>query len=478
MIRATLLPLFLAFAAAPGANDIQWQTSFEKTLERAASEKKVVFLAVNMDGEKANERMLEKVYVDKAILELSKRTLNLAASAAEHASADKPCPKFEGLHCLDHRKVDTAARKEILKSDSQGLVVAPQHVFLAPDGKVLLSVPYEVSARELEWCFVTALQKADPAAKIAMPESARMPRRVITGDVHDPKQSLTGAHVPPSKKELVELIATLKKGTLDGPERIATFARVLMSDDPEALDFTQDELRSGGMGAGAGGGMGGGGRGGGGMGARGGGGTEKHRLMLHAIGAVSPAAYWKLVVEELDDHDATIRAEAAVALEGLAVPESTRALQTLLQKEEDPTVAKEMLRALGATGAADPKVRAFLVKQAKTEKNELLRLNAVLALGACDPDPDVKSALEVLLAKGSDKERTAAACAAGLSRDESWIPKLDAAAQAAQDETSKKVLQTALAVLKGAPVRSLREAVVRIGGDKIQRERLFGRVEG
>src|SRR5262249_55869069 len=129
MIR-TLSFAFLIFAVPLPPAEIQWQSSFEKTLERAKTEKKVVFLAVNMDGEKANERLVEKVYTDKAIVDLSANTLNLIASAAEHAGADRQCPRFHGLYCLDHRRVDTAARSSVLKADDQGMVVAPQHVFL------------------------------------------------------------------------------------------------------------------------------------------------------------------------------------------------------------------------------------------------------------------------------------------------------------------------------------------------------------
>lgn len=483
MIRAASL-CFLALLASPAANDIQWQSSFEKTLEKAAADRKVLFLAVNMDGEKANERMVEKVYTDKAIVELSKSTLNIVASTAEHSTGDKPCSKFTGPTCLDHRKVDVAARKEILKTDDHGMVVAPQNVFIGPDGKVILSVPYEINAHELEWCFITALTKNDPALKLALPEGARMPRRLIMAGVNDPKSSVAGALTAPTKKELVELIKTLRKGTLDQSERIMTFARVLMSDEPEALDFTQDELRSGGggggagAGAGGGGGKGGGGGGGGGAGAGRGGGAEKHRMILHAIGVVSPVAYWKLTADMLENHDAALRAEAAVALEQLAAPESTKAIQTLLAKEEDPTVAKEMLRALGATGAADPKVRAFLVKHAKTEKNEVLRLNAVLALGSADQEPEVKDALKTVLEKGTDKERTAAVCALALTRDDAWTPIIEAATKDTQDAALAKAAKDALAVLKGAELRTIRESLVKIGGDKIQRERLFGRVEG
>jgi HEAT repeat protein len=180
----------------------------------------------------------------------------------------------------------------------------------------------------------------------------------------------------------------------------------------------------------------------------------------------------------LEDHEAPVRAEAAVALEQLAAPESTKVIQTLLVKEEDPTVAKEMLRALGATGAADPKVRALLVKHARTEKNELLRLNAVLALGSCDQEPEVKDTLKTMLEKGTDKERTAAVCAVALTRDDAWVPIIEAATKDTKDEALAKAAKNALTVLKGAELRAIRESLAKIGGDKIQRERLFGRVEG
>jgi hypothetical protein len=440
----------------------------------------VIFLAVNMDGEKANERIVEKVYTDKSIVELSQSTLNVVASAAEHVPADKPCTRFKGMFCLDHRRNDTAARKEILIADADGLVIAPQHVFIGPDGKVILSVPYEIDAHELEWCFATALAKADPAGKAAMPAGAHMPRRVVMGGVFDPKSTPGGSVAPLTKKELVELIKEMRKGTMRGPDRLNAMRRILASDEAEALEFVQDEMRSGG-GGGPGGGGGGGGKyggGGGGAGAAGGGGLEKHKLMLHAMGVLSPPAYHAIVEQSLDDHEVVLRTESAVALEQLAAPESVRALQTALQKESDPAVQKEILRALGTTGAADARVRTMLVKRATTEKNELLRLNAILALGSCDPEPEVKEALKTLLTKGTDKERTAAVCALALTRDESWIQEIEAATKETKDGDLAKAAAAATSVLKGGELRKIREPMSHIGQDKVQRERLFGKVEG
>src|SRR4029453_13038776 len=128
---------------------------------------------------------------------------------------------------------------------------APQHVFLGPDGKVLLSVPYEISAAELAWCFATALQQATPELKLALPPQARMPRRVVLGGVYDPANGEAGA-APPTHKEVEELIKELRKGRMD-KDMVGMMMRLLLSDDPDAMEFIELELK----------GSDGGGRGGG-----------------------------------------------------------------------------------------------------------------------------------------------------------------------------------------------------------------------
>ncbi len=465
---ATLLALAAAPAAAGG---IAWQTSWDKTLERAAAEKKVVFLAVNMDGERANDRMVAKVYTNKAVVELSARTLNLAASAAEHAPMDKPCPRFDGVRCQDHRRVDSGARKEVLKADSQGLVIAPQHVFLGPDQAVLLSVPYEITVDELVWCFVTALQRADAATAPPMPAGARMPRRAILAGVHDPSGA-TGSVVPPTAKEVQEIITRIKKG-MQGPERIEAYRQLVLSDDPDALEFIGLELKSAGWGGG-GGGPGGGGPGGGG-GGRGAGGNEKNRLLLKAIGILSPPVYWEMVADFTTNNDPALRREAYVALEQLAAPKALPALHKALAAEKDPAYQKDVLRALGSCGAADARTRALLLKKAKQDKNASLRANALLALAWSAGEADVRDLLRATLEKGDDPDRAAAALAAGIARDAGWIADLDKAAAAAADPGAKSAVAAAKSVLEGGALNLLRDEVVRVGGDEVVRERFFGR---
>jgi hypothetical protein len=486
-LRAAVLLILLTPGArsnapspAPAAGGIAWQTSWDKTFERAAAEKKLVFLAVNMDGERANDRIVEKVYRDKHVQEMAGRTLNLVASAAEHAGIDKPCPRFDGVRCQDHRRVDTAARKDVLKADAQGLVVAPQHVFLAPDGKIVLSVPYEIDAGELVWCFVSALQKLDAASAPAMPASARMPKRVIVGATHDPAgEGQGGSLVPPTSKEVQEILTMLKKGGM-GEERMAALRRLVLSDDPDAVAYIGQELKSGGYGFGGGGGAGGGGgKGGGGAGAggggRGAGGDQRHLLILRAIGQLSPPPYWEMVSEFLDHDDEGLRREAAVAIEQLAAREAVPALTKALNAEKEPGHQKDLLRALGACGAGDSKTRALLVKRAKSDKQSLVRANAYLALAWSASDPDVQALLRATLEKGDDLDRAAAALAVGIARDAAWIPVLETAAAAAKDDGTKAAIRAARGVLDGAALSTLREQVVRVCRDEVGRERIFGR---
>ena len=480
----TLLSLaFLLFflpAPVPAADGIAWQKSYEAALELAQKEKKVVFVAVNMDGEKANERMLAKVYTDKTVLELARGTINVIASSGEHAAADKPCPKFEGLYCLDHRRADMTLRKEVLKPDADEFVVAPQHVFLAPDGKVLGSVPYEVTASELAWCFATAMQSLDPAAKVAPPAGARAPRRWIPGGVFDPKSLPGGAGRTLTRQEVLDLIKELKKSGR-GTWELEKLRGLLASDEPEAREFVLLELKSNGGGGGRGGGGGGGGRGGGGAGgalAGAGVGENRHSRIMHAIGVLSPPSWWEVAVEFLGDSDEKLAAETIVALEQLAAPESVKALQAELADTKEKAAQKDLLRALGSAGANDKAVRAMLLKKAKSEKDETLRLNAILACGPFGGSDEAVEELTKLLQSAPAPERRAAACAMALSRDKRFEEALQAVSKDAPSADVGATCKAALEVLGGAALKRIRDDVKSLGKDTLDRERFFGRAEG
>ena len=475
------LPASLLLVAATGATTaleplggIQWEDSFDIALERADAEGRVVFIAVNMDGEAANERAVKSVYTDRAIAALTEHTVNVIASADRH-SRSGACKRFGCTSCDVHQEVDIDVRERVLEPDATGAVIAPQHVFLSASGDVLLSVPYEVSAKELAWCFGEAFDRAGVTDAPDVPAGARRPRRLIIGDV----ASLGRRNRAPLTKEAVEeLIALLRKGT-ERADRNSMIQHLATADEEAAREYVLGLLRSGG-------GRGGGGRRGGGGGGRNG--SERERTaLLRWIGTASPTSYTEVVEPFIGAGTVEARSEAIVALEQLASEDSVKALLGALKKAKDETIEKNLLRAIGACGPEDRKVRSALLKASEDLKNPLLRQNALLALGWAEGDEDVAQRLRQAVlpdefatkAKiGSDRitelEREAAVVAMGISRDEAWTEMLT---EIRDDEEEPQELRDAasasLDVIAGGEYRILRDALMRAGSDEIPRDRLF-----
>ncbi len=452
MITYTARSLFLAlFLANPGpADSIAWEPKPEAALARALAEKKPVFVAINFDGERACDRFAEKTYRDKTILALAASAVCVIASPSEHGGADKPCPRFGTLHCSEHKQTDVWARKSVLKPDAEGYVVAPQHVFLAPDGKVILSVPYEIGESELAWCFVTALRAVDPQSKVAFPPGAHAPRRLNLGGVFDPVSARSVT--PATREEVLALVKAIKKG-LTGAESADALRRILSSDEPEGVEYIKTELRT-----------------------SSGGGGDNRVLILHSIGALSPPSYWEVLAEFAQGGEIALRTEAAVSFEELAAPASLKTVQAALTKETHREVKKEWIRALAAAGSADPQARKELLKRARAEKDELLRLNTLVALGSLVPGDDLSELLGSVLKQGSNSERAAAACAMAISRDPSWLEALEAAARSATDPDLVQTCNVAAQSLRSGGLTPLREVLAKVAQDKIERDRWYGRV--
>ena len=473
--RSALIALALVSpTAAPSLLDregIHWEADAESALTRAKEAERVVFVAVNFDGERACDRLAEKVYRDPAIVALARSTLNLVASPSSHATGERACTRFDGLVCADHQRVDVWTRKAVLKPDSAGYVVAPHHVFLDSKGKVILSVPYEVEPSELAWCFVTALKLADPKSKAAMPASARAPRRLLLGGVLEP--SSEGAVGPATREEVLRLVKEVKK-ELPETDKTAALHRILSSDEPEGVDYIRAELRSGGSYYGGGGGQSGGSGGGQAGGSARGGGRDERGKLLHSIGALSPPSYWEVAADFAVGTENAMRHEAAVALEQLAAPESVKTIQNALFKEDHKEIKKDWIRALAAAGSADARVRKDLLKRVTTEKDELLQLNTIVALGSLAPGDDVGSVLGKFLREGTAKEKGAAACAMAISRDPRWLADLETAAAQPGDPQVQRACSAAVKALRHGGLLAIRETLKEVASDEIERDRWFG----
>lgn len=469
----TLLGLALLTTSAvnaPQKPSVLWSARWEDAFSQAAAEKKVVFLAINMDGEAANDRMATKVYSDPKIVAASKLTVNLAASRFEHAAEGKPCARFGGITCTEHRRIEGAARDNVLKTDTAGFTVAPQHIFLSGEGAVLLSVPYEVSAQELEWCFRAALAAVDPQTAKQITPTGRAPRRLIQGGVFDPS-AIPGANLAPPTREEVLAIVKEMRASMWGGNRLQNIQRLLLSSEPEAIEQIESELKNeffGRRGWVQGDPTNPGGRGD----------TDYKDRLMHAIGVLSPQAYWKLVCEFLEHDDEKLRLEAIVALEQLAAPDSTGAITRAISKEKNARLRKDLYRALGSAGANDEKARKTLLKALTSEKDALARRNALFALGWFPPATDSDKALGDALVGGTAEDRCAAALAAGLTRHETWRERVAQATSKEENPQVKECLTAAAGVLNGAGLTTLRTLVRSICEDELEREKLFGVAQG
>ncbi|MEZ6014827.1 MAG: hypothetical protein R3F49_06930 [Planctomycetota bacterium] len=224
----------VATAHGAAAAEITWTATLADAKAAAEAGDKVIFIAINMDGERANDTLAKDVYHDKTIVALAAETVNLVASAGVHGKGE--CARFGGLTCEQHQQVDIRVRHDVLNVTT-GPVVAPQHVFLGPDSKVLLSVPYEVTAGELEWCFHEARRLAD-ATYVAKPTGkSQKPRRLVVAGVET-----AATKGPMTRARALELIANLRKGVGQHHEVIYELAT---ADEPEAQDEIRKFLRQG-----------------------------------------------------------------------------------------------------------------------------------------------------------------------------------------------------------------------------------------
>jgi len=460
--------------AALRVDGVTWEPTYAAATERSKAEGRVLMVAVQLVDEIASERMMDDVYPDAIVAALSTRTVNLGTSNAYQVGDEDFLEYFGAPSVEEARTTDVKVRGEILRPDEDGFVVAPQHVFLAPDGEVLLSVAYEISAAELEWCLVEAILAVDPEAGVEHTSRARAPRRLAKGTVGG-STSTPPPPSPPDAKELAELLRQVDD--LEGPELMAALERIMTSPDRKALKEIEKRVR---------------------LASNRGGGGPNRRTLLRRIGELSPPAYWEIVGDELDRKEVAVRNEAAVALEQLGAADAESVLVKSIAREDEPSVRKNLARALGASGYDSARARRELVKVAKKDDDALVRVNAVLGIGQLTPHDEARAFLGEVLAEGDERERAAALVAMAWSRDSFWntvLRRLDAQEEIDKDTAGPldaKLLDAlseviaartgrvtsawnaALAVLDGGPLVDLAPLVRELGSDELARKRLFG----
>ncbi len=440
---------------------IQWEPFFKGAMERADTGNMPVFIAINMDGEPVCEEIAENHYRDRRIVKLSEHLVCLFASRYYHDSGDEACPRAGEIPCAYHQQVEKELRKAIPEiEDGNGDVIAPSHVFLGPDGKVLFSVPYIITPGELEWCMKEAVCKVNPSFKWKLGSGAHAPRRIRYGEVVSPGGEDAGGGgrggdrgkeiLPLSGKELEEAIEQINKsGRRDRGESLREYLPALIrTDEKKAIDLVRIWMNNRWV-------------------LRG----DRASKMIRDIGRVSPLSWWEVVAEFVSHDRIEIRNEAIVALEQFGEPKSLKHLMKQRSSEKEESAKANLVRAIASVGRANRSSCSLVLKTAEKDRSERLRISALIGLTYIEDREKVNSALAKALLDEAPGIRAAAAYTIAVRRERELAEALDVAIDVEADPDVKGYLDAAKKALDGGGLEYLEGVLKEYARDTIPRDR-------
>lgn len=450
MLTCLIAPLLLAAAVG----DITWEKEYAAARGRAEDEGRILFVAVLTDDEARSDRFWKDVYSDRRIRTHAEETVNLVACLDAQGKKRCSCAQKAGLKRDEARYLEVAIREELLAQNERGVVSSPQHLWFSPTGELLQSVPFEMSADEMVWCFVNARRRAglehDP-----MPEGIRAPLRFLTREAYAPAQGDThGRALTPA--ETKQALKSMRASML-GAGQAGRFIRLAFTDEKAAQEYVYKELQSG-------------------VSTWGGAGLTVRAL--HAVGLVAPLSGWEIFEYYSNHREGRVRNECAVGLEQLGTPAGLKLIKSMLRKEKDEAIKKNWLRALGSCGRSNSAVRKQLLGLVARERDPVMKANILLALGWLDHHKDVREVLVQMLQDedAAGRLRTAAVCAIALSRDESQLETVRKFAEGEGiSDSLSAAAAAAVAILTGGDLIGLEASVQAACADTLSRERVFFR---
>lgn len=361
--RSLLCVILLSAACLPPALGQErpalpaWQPTLEAAAALAKERGQAVMVAVNMDNERGNQRMLDDVYTSKEVLAASQECVPVIASLFEHgllpdATGKKVCARFGSVTCAEHRAVEMIVRTDWLGRGPKDDIESPRHFFVAPNGKRLFERVWTIGASDL-----AALMRR--ASELCTPD------RLAAWDTIEGR--LERAQDPtPAVREIAlgELIAA-NDPAIDG--KLAKIAKT--SKDPGVVGS-----------------------------------------VLGSFAAAANAERRKLAHPGLSHKQPEARMRVAYAMMKSGHADHLAALLARAAKEKDEAAKGQMYRAVGELSTAeDKKVRKLLFKAVGNGKDPA-RAHAAVALSKWAQDKDVKAALSKILLQGGDAKLRSAAC--------------------------------------------------------------------
>ncbi|HEX6810590.1 MAG TPA: hypothetical protein VF384_03100 [Planctomycetota bacterium] len=188
----------LAFASchvpSPGEYDaqrptnlpqIEWQRTLEDAQALAKAEQRPLFIAVNMDGESASDRIWRENYRDPAFVEAANKCVCVAASVFRHNPRDYdeqgrriPCPRLGNVTCGEHMVMEPKLFEQLL---ADGERVAPRHALVLPDGKKVFDLSLCFDLHDVDRALFAAV-KDIPPREVPPADSAGWPELAARRD--------------------------------------------------------------------------------------------------------------------------------------------------------------------------------------------------------------------------------------------------------------------------------------------------------
>ncbi len=399
------------------------ERSFAAARARAAAEQKPLLLVVLDDREPACERMTERVYVDAAVVAQLRKFVLLVANPGSHAvepidrdgETVQGCMKYEGLVCSDHQAIEKELRPQLLTTEAG--VIVPQHLVFRADGTLAVKRPYAMKSEG----FLEFLAACLPSA--AGGTSSGPVQRSAT--VEAQARALLEARDPDAREAAARTLASDAS-----PEREQAFLEVL------------GRLRR----------------------------SEERGSVVRALGYPEHHPWAPTIALLLDEKERHLRQCAIVTLEEMAADAVIDDLLAAWEREKEPALRQDLLRALGPCGGGNAQARAIVIGELAATK-EATRIAAALSLGALlADDAEVPSALEARWKKEkSAKVRVALLWGMGASQDRAQEPLLDRLLAKEKEDDLLKLSVVVRERLHGKAVGAAPKALGKAGGKEVRR---------
>jgi hypothetical protein len=359
----------------PPPADVPWRRSVQAAAEEAKKTGLPVFLAMSMDGEKANDWMASHHFHDPEIVRAAREVVPLMSNAfgeggigeSDHREKDGKCTRYGAIPCFAHQQVELLARGAVMQT--RMVFEVPRHFATTPSGEKIFERVFYLSERDLLRLIIRALRVAAPEAAVRVARErlapiledllhadAQLRRRAArslgllasSGDEHAAAlvQSMGALGLKATTR--VEVVEEIRPGALTSPE--VTFAGILKDPDREVrraffsraheladVDTMLDRLAS----------------------------------ALPANDGTAREALLKALDVERKSDELRVRAPATrnrwrVVEELIEIPEAGRVqgLEEII-RDADRGARHRLLRALGRRAAADQAAQDLLVRSTK-----------------------------------------------------------------------------------------------------------------